>query len=99
MVFSSIPKDHSTWLYLQLSPSGVAFYQQMVLKKRDIGRSIGTLGDKSLFETFFICVNQPKGENIRYLYMPFSLSGDQSYIFFSQHFMVLKYIIVHVQNW
>ena len=68
VLFSSIPKDHSTWLYLQLSPSGVAFYQRMVLQKNEVGRSIGMLGDKALFETFFVCVGQEVGKNIRYFY-------------------------------
>ena len=65
VVFSSIPKDHSTWYHLQLSPYGAAFYQQMVLKKRDYGKAIGTLGDETLFETFFVCLSHSDKENIR----------------------------------
>ena len=65
MVFSSIPKEHTTWYYLHMSSTGVAFYQAMVLKKLDTGYDLGTLGDQSLFETYFVCVSQAQGENIK----------------------------------
>ncbi len=40
----------------------------MKLKKLDRVRSSGTLGDESLFETFFVCVMQGEKKNIHIMY-------------------------------
>ena len=63
VLFASIPNDYTTWFYIQMSPSGIAFYRAMRVEKIDNVRSSGTLGDDNLFETFFVCITQKPGKN------------------------------------
>lgn len=58
VVFSSIPRDHTTWYYLQISTEGVSFYSSVALQKNDQKKGLGLLGDANLFQSFFVCVNQ-----------------------------------------
>uniref|UniRef100_A0A1I8J970 MACPF domain-containing protein n=1 Tax=Macrostomum lignano TaxID=282301 RepID=A0A1I8J970_9PLAT len=60
VILSAIPRDHSTWYYLQINPEGVSFYQAMELKRRDTQKGMGILGDSNLFQSFFVCVVQKK---------------------------------------
>lgn len=48
--------------------SGVAFYHAMRYKHKTVKQSTGTLGDDSLFETFFVCVQQGIKRNIKLMY-------------------------------
>ena len=67
IIFAEIPNDHSTWFYLQVSRSGVAFYYNMRLMKNDEKSGVGTLGDERLFESYFVCVEQgSKGITMMY---------------------------------
>ncbi|PAA55510.1 hypothetical protein BOX15_Mlig022132g2 [Macrostomum lignano] len=61
VIFSAIPKDHTTWYYLQINSEGVSFYQGLKLRKRDVQKGMGILGDKNLFQSFFVCVIQNSG--------------------------------------
>ncbi|PAA75732.1 hypothetical protein BOX15_Mlig017717g9 [Macrostomum lignano] len=61
VIFASIPRDQSTWYYLQINAEGVLFYKAMKLKKRDENRGMGTLGDRNLYQSYFVCVLQSSG--------------------------------------
>ena len=68
VLFASVPTDYTTWIYLQLSPKGVAFYKSMKVVSLESDRASGTLGDASLFETFFVCVKQGNNKKIQMMY-------------------------------
>ena len=58
MIFAEVPDDYSSWYYLQLSRSQVAFYQGMRLMKTVTSRGIGSLGSAILYENHFVCIEQ-----------------------------------------
>ncbi|PAA74317.1 hypothetical protein BOX15_Mlig023775g1 [Macrostomum lignano] len=76
VIFASIPRDHTTWYYLQINMDGVAFYKAMKPQKRDYQKGMGTLGDKNLYQSYFLCVNQANGSVL----MQFGKAGSNSEI-------------------
>ncbi|PAA48284.1 hypothetical protein BOX15_Mlig021963g3 [Macrostomum lignano] len=76
VIFASIPRDHTTWYYLQINMDGVTFYKAMKPQKRDYQKGMGTLGDKNLYQSYFLCVNQANGSVL----MQFGKAGSNSEI-------------------
>ncbi|PAA55984.1 hypothetical protein BOX15_Mlig012635g1 [Macrostomum lignano] len=76
VIFASIPRDHTTWYYLQINMDGVIFYKAMKPQKRDYQKGMGTLGDKNLYQSYFLCVNQANGSVL----MQFGKAGSNSEI-------------------
>eukprot|EP00058_Branchiostoma_floridae_P001424 XP_002586912.1 hypothetical protein BRAFLDRAFT_105134 [Branchiostoma floridae] len=90
VVFSAIPRDKTTWYHLQISFQGVALYKGMKLVKYEGAKSARSLGDRKLFQPYFICIDEDMDKqrtNIKYgigsdssekglVYMVYSDSGD-----------------------
>ena len=64
VLFAGIPTDYTTWYYAQINLEGVAFYQGLKLTYARPGPSIGSLGDGSLYENFFMCLYHTKGGDV-----------------------------------
>ncbi|XP_035696659.1 uncharacterized protein LOC118430059 [Branchiostoma floridae] len=56
VVFASIPKNHETWVYIQISPDGVALYKAMRLQTTQLNDIAGSLGSATLYQSYFVCV-------------------------------------------
>ena len=57
VIFAEIPKDHTTWYYVQINPNGVGLYDGYKLVYSRPGSAIGSLGDPTVFESFFVCLS------------------------------------------
>ncbi|XP_066287457.1 uncharacterized protein [Branchiostoma lanceolatum] len=58
VVFASIPRNHETWIYIQISPDGVALYKAMRLKTTQLNDNAGGLGSATLYQSYFVCVTE-----------------------------------------
>ncbi|XP_066264377.1 uncharacterized protein [Branchiostoma lanceolatum] len=58
VVFASIPQNHETWIYIQISPEGVALYKAMRLQTTQLSDNAGGLGSAILYQSFFVCVTE-----------------------------------------
>ncbi|XP_013392189.1 uncharacterized protein LOC106160199 [Lingula anatina] len=61
VVFSAIPRDYETWYYVQISPDGVAIYKGATVMKFVDHSNAKSLGDPSLYESYFVCVAETIG--------------------------------------
>ncbi|XP_035660233.1 uncharacterized protein LOC118404941 [Branchiostoma floridae] len=76
VVFSAIPRDKTTWYHLQISFQGVALYKGMKLVKYEGAKSARSLGDRKLFQPYFICIEED-GEG-RKTYITYGIGSDSS---------------------
>ncbi|XP_019618562.1 PREDICTED: uncharacterized protein LOC109465632 [Branchiostoma belcheri] len=76
VVFSTIPRDVSTWYHLQISYQGVALYKGMKLVKYEGAKNARSLGDSKLFQPYFICLEED-AENMR-TYIKYGVGSDTS---------------------
>ncbi|CAH1275210.1 SCUBE1 [Branchiostoma lanceolatum] len=58
VVFASIPKNHETWIYIQISPEGVALYKALRLQTTQLSDNAGGLGSAILYQSYFVCVTE-----------------------------------------
>eukprot|EP00058_Branchiostoma_floridae_P021794 XP_002607284.1 hypothetical protein BRAFLDRAFT_88232 [Branchiostoma floridae] len=58
VVFASIPQNHETWVYIQISPGGVALYKAMRLQTTQLNDNAGGLGSATLYQSYFVCVTE-----------------------------------------
>ncbi|CAH1233419.1 SCUBE3 [Branchiostoma lanceolatum] len=58
VVFASIPENHETWMYIQISPEGVALYKAMRLQTTQLNDNAGGLGSATLYQSYFVCVTE-----------------------------------------
>ncbi|XP_078696303.1 uncharacterized protein LOC144924689 isoform X2 [Branchiostoma floridae x Branchiostoma belcheri] len=58
VVFASIPQNHETWIYIQISPEGVALYKAMRLQTTQLNDNAGGLGSATLYQSYFVCVTE-----------------------------------------
>ncbi|XP_078617063.1 uncharacterized protein LOC144885162 [Branchiostoma floridae x Branchiostoma japonicum] len=58
VVFASIPQNHETWVYIQISPDGVALYKAMRLQTTQLNDNAGGLGSATLYQSYFVCVTE-----------------------------------------
>ncbi|KAI8516901.1 hypothetical protein Bbelb_054820 [Branchiostoma belcheri] len=73
VVFASIPQNYETWVYLQISPEGVALYKAMRLQTTQLNDNAGGLGSATLYQSYFVCVTEDENEKttvIQYGKMP-----------------------------
>ncbi|XP_019614331.1 PREDICTED: uncharacterized protein LOC109462237 [Branchiostoma belcheri] len=62
VVFASIPKNHETWIYVQISPEGVALYKALRLQTTHLNDNAGGLGSATLYQSYFVCVTEDVDE-------------------------------------
>ncbi|KAI8516797.1 hypothetical protein Bbelb_053780 [Branchiostoma belcheri] len=62
VVFASIPQTHETWIYVQISPEGVALYKALRLKTTQLNDNAGGLGSATLYQSYFVCVTEDVDE-------------------------------------
>ncbi|XP_035696833.1 uncharacterized protein LOC118430231 [Branchiostoma floridae] len=62
VVFASIPQNHETWIYIQISPGGVALYKAMRLQTTQLNDNAGGLGSTTLYQSYFVCVTEDVDE-------------------------------------
>ncbi|XP_035667450.1 uncharacterized protein LOC118410076 [Branchiostoma floridae] len=58
VVFAGIPRKHETWLYVQISPEGVALYKSMRLLTTQLQDGASSLGSSNLYQSYFVCVTE-----------------------------------------
>ncbi|XP_019620680.1 PREDICTED: uncharacterized protein LOC109467177 [Branchiostoma belcheri] len=58
VVFASIPQNHETWIYVQITPEGVALYKALRLKTTQLNDNAGGLGSATLYQSYFVCVTE-----------------------------------------
>ncbi|XP_066263560.1 uncharacterized protein [Branchiostoma lanceolatum] len=76
VVFSAIPRDKTTWYYLQISYQGVALYKGMKLVKYEGAKSARSLGDPKLFQPYFICLDEDT--SLGQTYIKYGIGSDTS---------------------
>ncbi|XP_078693220.1 uncharacterized protein LOC144922968 [Branchiostoma floridae x Branchiostoma belcheri] len=76
VVFSSIPKDKTTWYHLQISFQGVALYKGMRLVKYEGAKNARSLGDSKLFQPYFICLDEDMDK--QQTYIKYGIGSDTS---------------------
>ncbi|KAI8486107.1 hypothetical protein Bbelb_362070 [Branchiostoma belcheri] len=62
VVFASIPQNHETWIYVQISPEGVALYKALRLQTTQLNDNAGGLGSATLYQSYFVCVTEDVDE-------------------------------------
>ncbi|KAI8493883.1 hypothetical protein Bbelb_282300 [Branchiostoma belcheri] len=62
VVFASIPQNHETWIYVQISPEGVALYKALRLQTTQLNDDAGGLGSATLYQSYFVCVTEDVDE-------------------------------------
>ncbi|KAI8477796.1 hypothetical protein Bbelb_411290 [Branchiostoma belcheri] len=62
VVFASIPQNHETWIYIQISPEGVALYKALRLQTTQLNDNAGGLGSATLYQSYFVCVTEDVDE-------------------------------------
>ncbi|KAI8491970.1 hypothetical protein Bbelb_303430 [Branchiostoma belcheri] len=62
VVFASIPQNYETWIYVQITPQGVALYKAMRLQKTQLVDNAGGLGSATLYQSYFVCVTEDVDE-------------------------------------
>eukprot|EP00058_Branchiostoma_floridae_P014109 XP_002599597.1 hypothetical protein BRAFLDRAFT_77695 [Branchiostoma floridae] len=63
VVFASIPQNHETWVYIQISPEGVALYKALKLHATQLDDDSGGLGSATLYQSYFVCVTEDLEKN------------------------------------
>ncbi|XP_019621121.1 PREDICTED: uncharacterized protein LOC109467541 [Branchiostoma belcheri] len=58
VVFAGIPRDHETWLTVEISPDGVALYKNMRLVVTQLEQGGKGLGTAHLYQSYFVCVTE-----------------------------------------
>ncbi|KAI8491792.1 hypothetical protein Bbelb_305970 [Branchiostoma belcheri] len=58
VVFAGIPRNYETWLYIQISPEGVALYKAMRLETTQLKDGASSLGSSNLYQSYFVCVTE-----------------------------------------
>ncbi|CAH1224577.1 Hypp18 [Branchiostoma lanceolatum] len=58
VVFASIPQNHETWIYIHISPEGVALYKALRLQTTQLNDNAGGLGSATLYQSYFVCVTE-----------------------------------------
>ncbi|KAI8516772.1 hypothetical protein Bbelb_053530 [Branchiostoma belcheri] len=58
VVFASIPQNHETWIYVQITPEGVALYKALRLQTTQVNDNAGGLGSATLYQSYFVCVTE-----------------------------------------
>ncbi|XP_078578146.1 uncharacterized protein LOC144863058 [Branchiostoma floridae x Branchiostoma japonicum] len=58
VVFAGIPRNYATWLYIQISPEGVALYKAMRLETTQLEEGASSLGSSNLYQSYFVCVTE-----------------------------------------
>ncbi|XP_078588379.1 uncharacterized protein LOC144869188 [Branchiostoma floridae x Branchiostoma japonicum] len=58
VVFSGVPNNHETWVYVEISPRGVALYRAMRLAVTQLERGAAGLGSDILYQSYFVCVTE-----------------------------------------
>eukprot|EP00058_Branchiostoma_floridae_P003059 XP_002588547.1 hypothetical protein BRAFLDRAFT_122359 [Branchiostoma floridae] len=58
VVFASIPQNHETWVYIQISPEGVVLYKAMRLRTKNMEVNAGGLGSATLYQSYFVCLTE-----------------------------------------
>ncbi|XP_019614665.1 PREDICTED: uncharacterized protein LOC109462550 [Branchiostoma belcheri] len=58
VVFAGIPRNYETWLYIQISPEGVALYKAMRLETTQLEKGASSLGSSNLYQSYFVCVTE-----------------------------------------
>ncbi|KAI8514064.1 hypothetical protein Bbelb_083880, partial [Branchiostoma belcheri] len=76
VVFSSIPRDKTTWYHLQISSEGVALYKGMRLVKYEGAKNARNLGDSKLFQPYFICLDEDMDK--QQTYVRYGIGSDTS---------------------
>ncbi|XP_078696167.1 uncharacterized protein LOC144924633 isoform X2 [Branchiostoma floridae x Branchiostoma belcheri] len=62
VVFASIPQNHETWIYVQITPEGVALYKALRLQTTQPNDNAGGLGSATLYQSYFVCVTEDVDE-------------------------------------
>ncbi|XP_078657546.1 uncharacterized protein LOC144903369 [Branchiostoma floridae x Branchiostoma belcheri] len=58
VVFAGIPRDHETWLTVEISPDGVAMYRSLRLVTSQLERAAKGLGTATLYQSYFVCITE-----------------------------------------
>ncbi|CAH1264044.1 SCUBE3 [Branchiostoma lanceolatum] len=58
LVFAGVPKDHQTWVTVEISTSGVAVYKAMRLAVTQLDKGAKGLGSDTLYQSYFVCVTE-----------------------------------------
>ncbi|XP_078614745.1 uncharacterized protein LOC144883920 isoform X1 [Branchiostoma floridae x Branchiostoma japonicum] len=58
VVFAGVPRKQDTWLYLQISPDGVALYVAMQLEAAQFEQGSTGLGSDNLYQSYFVCITE-----------------------------------------
>ncbi|XP_078616738.1 uncharacterized protein LOC144885015 isoform X1 [Branchiostoma floridae x Branchiostoma japonicum] len=62
VVFASIPQNHGTWIYIQISTEGVTLYKALRLQTTQLIDNAGGLGSATLYQSYFVCVTEDVGD-------------------------------------
>ncbi|XP_035690560.1 uncharacterized protein LOC118425668 [Branchiostoma floridae] len=58
VVFAGIPRDHETWMTIEISPDGVILYKAMRLVVTQPEQGAKGLGAAHLYQSYFVCVTE-----------------------------------------
>ncbi|XP_066303955.1 uncharacterized protein [Branchiostoma lanceolatum] len=58
LVFAGVPKDHQTWVTVEISTSGVAMYKALRLAVTQLDKGAQGLGSDTLYQSYFVCVTE-----------------------------------------
>ncbi|XP_078599632.1 uncharacterized protein LOC144874877 [Branchiostoma floridae x Branchiostoma japonicum] len=64
LVFAGVPKDHQTWVTVEISTSGVAMYKAMRLAVTQLDKGAKGLGSNTLYQSYFVCVTEDVTESL-----------------------------------
>eukprot|EP00058_Branchiostoma_floridae_P005553 XP_002591041.1 hypothetical protein BRAFLDRAFT_69406 [Branchiostoma floridae] len=64
LVFAGVPKDHQTWVTVEISTSGVAMYKAMRLAVTQLDKGAKGLGSDRLYQSYFVCVTEDVPESL-----------------------------------
>ncbi|XP_064604274.1 scavenger receptor cysteine-rich domain superfamily protein-like isoform X1 [Liolophura sinensis] len=82
IVFSVIPRDRTTWYYLQIGPQGVAIYKGNRVMKFISDAEARSLGDPRLYESYFVCFHEfAGGDRLSIKYGKTADNGAESYVY------------------
>ncbi|XP_068740594.1 uncharacterized protein [Montipora capricornis] len=58
VVFSTLPKDSSSWYYTEITPQRVAIYKGRELQTSTVNPNARGLGDANLLQSYFVCITE-----------------------------------------
>ncbi|XP_066274625.1 uncharacterized protein [Branchiostoma lanceolatum] len=64
LVFAGVPKDHQTWVTVEISTSGVAMYKALRLAVTQLDKGAKGLGSDTLYQSYFVCVAEDVTESL-----------------------------------